>query len=240
MRGHGLVLLLAACAVSAACASQARPIKPVLDREDTGLVEFATAGSLTRGEGGRLVAGPPLTDLRRARDSTRVRPVSRRGPDARMRGGRRGRARVGDGAARGGIRHVRRRQLRRTRVARGVRRRGRAASHAADPRRVRGAPDPVHAPGDRCAAHRADGILPRRHRHDPVRDRVGARYVRRARAAGLPRVHRVLSVLQLDHARDGAPLRAAPDPHRRASTTGLPRRRARTWWPGCAPPDTTR
>ncbi len=61
MRGHGLVLLLAACAVSAACASQARPIKPVLDREDTGLVEFATAGSLTRGEGGRLVAGPPLT-----------------------------------------------------------------------------------------------------------------------------------------------------------------------------------
>ncbi len=61
MRGHGVALLLAACAVSAACASQARAIKPVLDREDTGIVEFATAGSLTRGEGGRLVAGPPLT-----------------------------------------------------------------------------------------------------------------------------------------------------------------------------------
>jgi dienelactone hydrolase len=60
MRGGGLVLLVAACAVITACASQARPIKPALDRADSGLVEFVTAGSLARGEGGRLVAGPPL------------------------------------------------------------------------------------------------------------------------------------------------------------------------------------
>lgn len=60
MRGRGLILLLAACAIITACASQARPIKPALDRADSGLVEFVTAGSLARGEGGRLVAGPPL------------------------------------------------------------------------------------------------------------------------------------------------------------------------------------
>ena len=55
-----LVLVLAVCAVIAACAPLARALKPALDREDTGRVEFATVGSLPRGEGGRLVAGPPL------------------------------------------------------------------------------------------------------------------------------------------------------------------------------------
>lgn len=55
-----VVLVLAVCAVIAACAPQARAIKPALDREDTGLVEFATVGSLPRGGGSRLVAGPPL------------------------------------------------------------------------------------------------------------------------------------------------------------------------------------
>jgi dienelactone hydrolase len=55
-----LALVLVASAVLAACAPQARVTKPALDREDTGRVEFATAGSLTLVEGGRLTAGPPL------------------------------------------------------------------------------------------------------------------------------------------------------------------------------------
>jgi dienelactone hydrolase len=52
--------LLAASTLIVACASHAPSVKPALDREDTGLIEFTTPGSLVPGEGGRLVAGPSL------------------------------------------------------------------------------------------------------------------------------------------------------------------------------------
>jgi dienelactone hydrolase len=58
---HRFALLLAAAVVVAACAPQARAVKPALERGNTGLGEFATAGSLVQAQVGPLLAGPPLT-----------------------------------------------------------------------------------------------------------------------------------------------------------------------------------
>lgn len=51
--------LLAILALLTGCAP--RTAKLTLDRDDTGLVEFTTAGSLVATDDGRLTAGPPLT-----------------------------------------------------------------------------------------------------------------------------------------------------------------------------------
>src|SRR3989442_1119075 len=142
--------------------------------------------------GGREPRADPDRDPRPAHGSE-ARAGGR--PHARLRRGVSHDGRVGDSAARVGLRHGRARFLHRPCFAPGLRV-GRVDLAATRRRRVRRAPDAGRASRHRRRTRRADGLLARR-RHRAHGGRAGNRAaLRDARRADLPRAHRVLSALR--------------------------------------------